>query len=636
MSPPPIDLAGLDESERLRLLVNSVTDYALYMLDPTGVIATWNPGARQFKGYEAEEIIGQHFSRFFPDEDREAGLPQALLAAAEREGRTEAEGWRVRKDGSRFWAHVVIDRVQDDDGNLMGFVKITRDISHKRSAELALRESEQRFRLLVQGVRDYAIYMIDLGGVVTNWNSGAERIKGYTADEIVGQHFSRFYTPEDRDAGEPARALLTARTEGKYEKEGWRMRKDGTRFFASVVLDPIHNDAGEHIGYAKITRDITEKRQRELELEEARIQLFQAQKLQALGEMTGGIAHDFNNLMTVIRGSADLLQRQNLSEDKRRRYLQAIVETADRAATLTSHLLSFSRRQAMKPEVIDLNVRLDAFGEVLSRTLGGEYQVMLDLAPELWLTEVDSTQLETALLNASFNSRDAMPGGGRIILSTRNVSEEGADYVAVSITDNGPGMPEDVVRRAFEPFFTTKPVGKGTGLGLSQIHGFAAQAGGRAEIETRDGVGTTIRMLLPRTMRDLGPEREDTAVERNRGPLTVLLVEDNDHVRDFARDLLENLDCRVVTASDADEALSVLENQPVDVLFSDVVMPGKSGIELARIARKRDPSLPVLLASGYSEEVIGGGAREFEVLLKPFGAAEIERGINTAMEQVGR
>jgi PAS domain S-box-containing protein len=636
MSRPPVDLAALDESERLRLLVNSVTDYALYMLDPAGFIATWNPGARQFKGYEAEEIIGQHFSRFFQDEDREAGMPQTLLDAAAREGRTEAEGWRVRKDGSRFWAHVIIDRVQDEDGNLLGFVKITRDIGHKRQAELALRESEQRFRLLVQGVRDYAIYMLDLDGVVTNWNSGAERIKGYTADEIVGQHFSRFYTPEDRERGEPTRALLTARTQGKYEKEGWRMRKDGTRFFASVVLDPIYNDAGEHIGYAKVTRDITERRRAETELEEARLQLFQAQKLQALGEMTGGIAHDFNNLMTVIRGSADLLQRENLSAEKRQRYLQAIVETADRAATLTSHLLSFSRRQAMKPEVIDLNVRLDAFGEVLSRTLGGEYQVMLDLAPELWLTEVDSTQLETALLNASFNSRDAMPGGGRIILSTRNVSEEGVDYVAVAITDNGPGMPDEVVRRAFEPFFTTKPVGKGTGLGLSQIHGFAAQAGGRAEIETRDGIGTTIRMLLPRTTKDLGAEREETTFDRKRGPLTVLLVEDNDHVRDFARDLLENLDCKVVTASDAAEALAVLENQPVDVLFSDVVMPGQSGIELARIARQRDPSLPVLLASGYSEEVIGGGAREFEVLLKPFGAAEIERGINIAMEQVGR
>jgi PAS domain S-box-containing protein len=632
----PIDLASLDEAQRLRLLVNSVTDYALYMLDPKGVIATWNPGARHFKGYEPSEIIGQHFSRFFREEDRAAGLPQHLLDTAAKEGRVEAEGWRVRKDGGQFWAHVIIDRVQDEDGALIGFAKITRDISDKREADLALNLSEQRFRLLIQAVRDYAIYMLDLDGVVTNWNSGAERIKGYSAEEIVGQHFSRFYTPEDRERGEPARALLTARTEGKYEKEGWRVRKDGTRFFASVVLDPILNDAGEHIGYVKITRDISERREAEIELEEARTALFQAQKLQALGEMTGGIAHDFNNLMTVIRGSADLLQRENLSDDKRRRYLQAIVETADRAATLTSHLLSFSRRQAMKPEVIDLNLRLDAFGEVLSRTLGGEFQVVLDLAPKLWLTEVDSTQLETALLNAAFNSRDAMPGGGRIILSTRNVTGDAQDLVCVSLADNGSGIPEEVLQRVFEPFFTTKPVGKGTGLGLSQIHGFAAQAGGRAEIESRAGVGTTIRIFLPRTMRALEAGRGDVAAERTRGRLTVLLVEDNDHVRDFARDLLESMDCEVVTAGDADEALAVLDRRPVDLVFSDVVMPGKSGVELAKIARARDPSLPILLASGYSEEVIGGAATGFEVLMKPFGAVEIEQGINAAMTQVGR
>jgi len=632
----PIDLASLDEAQRLRLLVNSVTDYALYMLDPNGVIATWNPGAQQFKGYEPAEIIGQHFSRFFREEDRAAGLPGRLLATAAKEGRAEAEGWRVRKDGGQFWAHVIIDRVQDEDGNLIGFAKITRDVSHKREAELALHESEQRFRLLVQGVRDYAIYMLDLDGVVTNWNSGAERIKGYSAEEIIGQHFSRFYTPEDRERGEPARALLTARTEGKYEKEGWRVRKDGVRFFASVVLDPVYNDAGEHIGYAKITRDITERRETETELEEARIQLFQAQKLQALGEMTGGIAHDFNNLMTVIRGSADLLQRENLPQDKRDRYLQAIIETADRAATLTSHLLSFSRRQATRPEVVDLNLRLDAFGDVLSRTLGGEFQVALDLAPDLWLTEVDSTQLETALLNAAFNSRDAMTGGGRIVLSTRNIAGDAQDFVCVSIADNGPGMPEEVLRRAFEPFFTTKPVGKGTGLGLSQIHGFAAQAGGRAEIESRSGLGTTIRVFLPRTLRELESGRADVPAERMRGRLTVLLVEDNDHVRDFARDLLENMDCAVVTAADADEALSALESQPVDLLFSDVVMPGKSGVELAKIVRERDPALPILLASGYSEEVIGGAAKAFEVLMKPFGAVEIEQGINAAMTQVGR
>lgn len=414
------------------------------------------------------------------------------------------------------------------------------------------------------------------------------------------------------------------------------MRKDGTRFFASVVLDPILNDAGEHIGYAKITRDISERREAELELEEARTQLFQAQKLQALGEMTGGIAHDFNNLMTVIRGSADLLQRESLPEEKRQRYLQAIIETADRAATLTSHLLSFSRRQAMKPEVIDLNVRLDAFGEVLSRTLGGEFQVMLDLAPGLWLTEVDSTQLETALLNAAFNSRDAMPGGGRIILSTRNVPTKAAGLVCVSIADNGPGMPDEVVRRAFEPFFTTKPVGKGTGLGLSQIHGFAAQAGGRAEIETKTSIGTTIRIFLPRTSLELSPGHADPRSDRSRGRLTVLLVEDNDRVRDFARDLLENMDCEVLAAAEADEALAVLERRSVDLLFSDVVMPGRSGVELAKIVRERDPSLPILLASGYSDEVIGGAAKAFEVLMKPFGALEVEQGINAALTQVGR
>lgn len=630
----PKSLTSLGEDERLRLLVNAVTDYAIYMLDPSGVIATWNPGARHFKGYESTEIIGQHFSRFFSEEDREAGLPARLLHTAATEGRVESEGWRVRKDGAKFWAHVIIDRMTDEEGHLLGFAKITRDISKRREADLALYESEQRFRLLVQGVRDYAIYMLDTGGIVTNWNAGAERIKGYTAAEIVGHHFSRFYTPDDLQVGEPDRALAAARDHGKYEKEGWRMRKDGTRFFASVVIDPIHNDDGALIGYAKITRDITERRRTEDELEEARTALFQAQKLQAIGEMTGGIAHDFNNLMTVIRGSADLLQRDNLPAEKRQRYLQAIIETADRAATLTSHLLSFSRRQAMKPEVVDLNIRLDAFGEVLSRTLGGEFEVVLDLAPSLWLAEVDSAQLETALLNAAFNSRDAMPGGGRITLSTRNVAGEAGDTVCVSLADNGSGMPQEVLRRAFEPFFTTKPVGKGTGLGLSQIHGFAAQAGGRAEIESDAGAGTTIRIFLPRTNQQISAARKDAPTPEHRGGLVVLLVEDNDHVRDFARDLLENLDCTVISAASAEEALPILRTEPIDLLFSDVVMPGMSGVELAKAARAKDPSLPVLLASGYSDEVIEGAANAFEVLLKPFGADELNQGISVALEQV--
>src|SRR4051794_6257280 len=620
--------------QRFQLLVNSVTDYAIYMLDPEGNIATWNPGARRFKGYEEREVIGKHFSTFFTPEDREARLPWRALATAEREGKFESEGWRVRKDGTRFWAHVVLDPVRDEDGTLLGFAKITRDISDKKDQERALYESEQRFRMLVQGVRDYAIYMLDRTGHVTNWNTGAATIKGYSADEIVGEHFSRFYTDEDRANGEPQRALQTALAEGKYEKEAWRVRKDGTRFWANVVLDPIYDERGELVGFAKITRDVTEKRRAQEELEETRAALFQSQKLQALGELTGGIAHDFNNLMTVIRGSADLLRRGGLPEERRRRYLDAIIDTADRASTLTSHLLAFGRRQALKPEVIDLNVRLDAFGEVLARTLGGGVEVKLDLVPALWPVEVDTTQLETALLNAAFNARDAMPEGGRITLSTANVDSAEGGEVAIAISDTGEGMSEEVLSRAFEPFYTTKPVGKGTGLGLSQIHGFAAQSGGRAEIRSKAGEGTTIRLLLPRTDKAAAEAQQPTEAGSARAGATILVVEDNDQVREFAVSLLGELGYRVVSAASAEEALLVLDRgEAIDIVFSDVVMPGLSGVDLAKIARGKQPDLPIVLASGYSEEIVAGAGASFDFVRKPYDAGALDRAIQAALQQ---
>jgi PAS domain S-box-containing protein len=619
-------------AERFQLLVNAVTDYAIYMLDADGYVATWNPGATRFKGYEAEEIIGRHFSTFFTPEDREAGVPERALRAAAAEGRYEAEGWRVRKDGTRFWVNAVLDPIRDDAGNLIGFAKITRDDTEKRMAAVALIESERRFRTLVQGVKDYALYMLDPDGHVTNWNTGAEAIKGYKAAEIVGQHFSRFYTDEDRERGEPARALATAIAEGKYEKEAWRVRKDGTRFYASVVLDPIYDEEGTLIGFAKITRDITERRRANEELEEARAALFQSQKLQALGELTGGVAHDFNNLMTVIRGAADLLSRPGLTEEKRVRYLKAIMDTADRAATLTSHLLAFGRRQALKPEVADLNVRLDAFAEMLGRTLGGKVEVVLDLAPSLPLVEVDLAQLETALLNAAFNARDAMPDGGRLTLATRCCPGE-PDEVLIEIADTGAGMSPEVLDRAFEPFFTTKPVGEGTGLGLSQIHGFAAQAGGRAEIRSSAGEGTAVRIFLPITDRPLRGAAESVSTAKPPRDLKVLLVEDNDHVREFADHLLTELGYKVISASSGEEALELLGREPFDVLFTDVVMPGLSGLEVARLARERLPSLPVLLASGYSEEIVGSAGMGFEIVRKPYDAGLIESGIGAALSR---
>jgi PAS domain S-box-containing protein len=613
------------------LLVNSITDYAIYMLDRDGYIATWNPGARRFKGYEAEEIIGQHFSRFFIDEDREAGLPARALRTAAEEGKFESEGWRVRKDGSRFWASVVIDPIRDAAGELIGFAKITRDVTDKREAERALFASEQSFRMLVQGVRDYAIYLLDPDGVITNWNAGAAAIKGYAAAEVIGRHFSRFYTPEDRERGEPARALETALREGKYENEAWRVRKDGTHFWASVVIDPIHDDDGHFIGFAKITRDMTERRRAQQELEDARTALFQSQKLQALGELTGGIAHDFNNLMTVIHGSADLLRRGGLDETKRRRYLDAIIETSERAATLTSHLLAFSRRQSLRPQVLDVNVRLDAIGEVLSRTLESHVDVKLDLDPELWTTEVDPAELETALLNAAFNARDAMPQGGRLTLATSNVVSSEGEAVCIALSDTGEGMSEEVISRAFEPFFTTKPVGKGTGLGLSQIHGFAAQSGGHAEIDSKPGIGTTIRIFLPRSTKPLVVAQRGEMVPLARPGLRVFLVEDNPHVLAFACQLLEDLQFEVIAADSGERALQLLgEGGEIDLLFADVVMPGISGVELAQAVRRLKPDVPVVLATGYSDEILSGAGAGFEILRKPYDTQSLGKAIAAA------
>ena len=250
----------ISEDSMYRLLVQSVTDFAIYLLTLDGVISNWNAGAERAKGYRADEIVGQHFSIFYTEADRADGLPQQALNTALQTGLFEGEGWRLRRDGSRFWAHVVLQPVKDDAGTTIGFAKITRDVTQQKEQESKAKEQERNFRLLVQGVTDYAIYMLSPAGIVTNWNAGAERAKGYRAEEIVGQHFSQFYTPEDRAKELPQRALTTALACGKFEGEGWRLRKDGSRFWAHVVIDPIRDEGGELVGFAKITRDVSERK----------------------------------------------------------------------------------------------------------------------------------------------------------------------------------------------------------------------------------------------------------------------------------------------------------------------------------------------------------------------------------------
>jgi len=468
----------------------------------------------------------------------------------------------------------------------------------RTQVEVSSRQVAEQFRLLVQGVVDYALYMIDANGAVSTWNAGAQRIKGYSADEIVGKHFSLFYTPEDCEADEPARALQIARETGRYEKEGWRLRKDGTRFLASVVIDAIYDDEGEFIGFAKITRDVTEKAKALRDLEQTRDALVQAQKMEMVGQLTGGLAHDFNNMLAGIIGALNLMQRRiatGRTEDVTK-YIDAALASAHRAASLTSRLLAFGRRQSLDIKPVDISAAVSSMEILLARSTGENIRLNMKLNPAVAMT--DANQFEAAVLNLVVNARDAMPEGGTLIIETGPSSE---GFVALTVRDTGVGMSPSVLSKAFDPFFTTKPIGQGTGLGLSMVHGFAKQSGGDVAITSTPDEGTVVTMLLPVAQRK--PEDETTqaeTVEPGKGE-TVMVVEDDPQVRMLVVEVLNEIGYNVLQAGDAREALAQLDVTSVDLLVSDVGLPGLNGRQLAEIARARAPGLKVLFMTGYAE-----------------------------------
>jgi PAS domain S-box-containing protein len=605
----------LFESERnFRLLVEGIADYAICMLTPEGNVANWNKGAERIKGYKPREILGKHFSTFYTPEDKANGLPAKALEAARKQKHFSTEGWRVRKDGTRFFASVVINPIYEN-RKLVGFAKITRDITERQKALSDLHRSESQFKTLVSGVTDYALYMLDPSGIISNWNAGGQRIKGYTADEVIGQHFSKFYTPADRANGRPANALRVAVEAGRYEEEGQRVRKDGSFFWASVIIDPIRNEAGELIGFAKITRDITERKEAQEKLLEIQKRLAESQKLDALGQLTGGVAHDFNNLLMIISGNIHTVKKE-VSSVKGGRALQSIEMASQRAASLTRQLLSFARRQSVQPQAINLADRLDAMRDMLKSGLGSTAALAIEVAPDVGFIVADPSEFETALVNLVINARDAMPEGGTVIVRARNNGE----VIDVSVEDTGTGIPQDIINKVFDPFFTTKPIGKGTGLGLSQVHGFTHQAGGTIDIESVLGEGTKITMSLP--MSSLG-EGASPDISFSQGAGTILLVEDNPEVANATAGLIEQLGYKVRWVADASSALDELERDGIDIVFSDIVMPGKmDGIGLARTIRKKRPHLPILLVTGYSESATNS---EFPILRKPYQIHELSR-----------
>jgi len=632
------------EEKRYRLLVEAVTDYAIYMIDPTGHVASWNSGAQRIKGYAPAEILGKHFSLFYTDEDRQTKLPERALETAAREGRFEAEGWRVRKDGQRFWAHVVLDPVRDDAGELIGFAKITRDLSERIRATAALERSEEQFRLLVQSVTDYAIYMLDADGRIVSWNSGAERIKGYRPDEIIGQHFSRFYTEEDAAAGEPARGLGFAMRDGRFEKEGWRVRKDGTRFWANIVIDAIRDDDGKLIGFAKVTRDITERREAQRELEKVREAFFQAQKMEAIGQLTGGVAHDFNNLLMVIIGSLEMLRKHAPSDPRTSRLIDNALQGARRGASLTQRMLAFARRQELTLTPVDVPELVRSMMDLLMRSLGPSITLETRFPGALDAVQADANQLELTLLNLVVNARDAMPDGGAIIIEARpdEITEttpgglKPGRYVRLSVSDTGAGMDEATLARAIEPFFTTKGVGKGTGLGLSMVHGTVEQLGGRMTLKSKPGQGTTVELWMPASETPAlagafaargGPSHSADDLHR----FVALAVDDDPLVLVNTTAMLEDLGFTVFSAASGDEALATLRREPsIDFVITDQAMPQMTGIELARAIRVERPDLPIILTSGYAE-LSENMDITLPKLAKPFAQGEIVQVIAAAM-----
>jgi PAS domain S-box-containing protein len=512
-----------DSNERLRLLVEGVTDYAIYILDTAGRITSWNAGAQRIKGYTDREVIGRHFSLFFPPEDVQRGKPAELLRTAAREGKYQEEGWRVRKDGSLFWANILITPLYDASGELRGFGKVTRDMTDARRAEEALRQSEERFRLLVEGVQDYAIFMLDLTGHIVSWNSGAQRIKGYSPGEIIGRHFSTFYTAEDVHEGKPERDLHIATSEGRYEEENWRLRKDGSRFWANVLITTILDEHRQLRGFAKITRDMTEKKladeqreqlrehERQLQYErETRAQMEAAVRMRDTFLIV--LAHELRTPLTSLLGNAQLLlrraQREGSLPERDQRNLQIIVNQAARLSKLVELQLDISRLQTGQLHIERVPLDIGALAQrVVDEAMPAITSHMVTYAgPDTpLLVEGDELRLDQVLQNLVQNAIKYSPAGGTVDI---RVERQDAT-VRVSVRDEGIGIPSAELPRLFQRFYRASNVDErtfsGLGVGLYIVKELVTLHGGTMEVMSEEGRGSTFTICLPLAQSGLTP-----------------------------------------------------------------------------------------------------------------------------------
>jgi PAS domain S-box-containing protein len=672
-----VQALGRESETRYRAIVESASDYAIITLDPQGRITGWNRGARTIFGWEEADVLGQPTGLIFTLEDRAANMPAKEMRKARATGRAEDERWHVKRDGTPFWASGQLTLL--DEGGLHGYLKILRDHTEQRVIAERLRTSEERFRSLAEGIPQL-VWRSRSSGERT-WGSPQWIVySGLSEGESLGFGWLDAVHPDDHAT--TMAAWAKAEASGEFAAE-YRVRQaaDGSyRWFQSRAT-PVHDAIGHIVEWLGTSTDIDEQvRAREVlargreELERlvaartsdlalaldslraeaaergnAEEALRQSQKMEAVGRLTGGIAHDFNNMLQGIAGSVEIARRR-IGEGRNNealRFLNTTRVAVDRAAALTHRLLAFARRQRLDPRPVDPDGLIAGMAELIRRTMGPGIRVELNLRDGVWSVLCDPSELESALLNLCINARDAMPDGGKLIIGTADKHfgpEEAAEheeafpgeYIAITVTDTGEGMPPDVMTRVFEPFFTTKPLGQGTGLGLSQIYGFVRQSKGVVQIQSALGQGTTVRISLPRHERATEQLEQASSPEPEQARVgeTVLLVDDEDGVREPASEYLRELGYNVLEAEDGFAALRILESiSRLDLLVTDVGLPnGMNGRQVAEAVRQQRPRLPVLFITGYAGTALEPGT---EVVRKPFDLDAFARRVQALLPNQG-
>lgn len=620
----PLALARPGDAD-YRLLVEAVSDYAIFLLDPGGVIRSWNTGARKIKGYEAHEVIGRHFSLFYPPEQLERGWPEHELKVARELGRFEDEGWRVRKDGTRFWANVIITRLSGPEGEFRGFSKITRDLSDRRREEEHLRMSEERFRLLVEGVKDYAIFMLDTSGHVVSWNAGARRFKGYEATEIIGRHFSVFYPPEAQATGWPDEELRMARRDGRFQDEGWRIRKDGTRFWASVVITALHDASGTLRGFAKVTRDMTDQRRvSSLEDEGRRISTFLAM-----------LGHELRNPLAPISNALALMAREKLESRTLRLAQDTISRQLKQLVRLVDDLLDVGRitsgKIRLEAKPVDLKwVVLESVEAMTPAATdkGQRLQTEIEETP-LWITG-DRARMIQVLSNLLGNAIKFTPAGGHVWVQAHRDGQR----AVLSVRDDGPGIPPQDIQRVFNLFEQGEQdiarLQGGLGLGLSLVQQLVGLHGGDVAAYSKGvpGEGSEFVIRLPLAAAPSLPEKATAASPQSNGRPTVLVVDDNRDSAQTMAALMETLGCHAIVRHDGQAALEAIKRLAPDLVLLDIGLPGMSGLDVARRARAEIEHPPPLIAvTGYGQErdrQLSFDAGFFAHLTKPVDVSQLE------------